>query len=457
MNSTDILRLLRATSAAVAILSASLFLSSCQKSQDKSAENAGQSKTAQSNPVSEQADGKSNHAPDSTIVPVVAVTSTILQKPVKLPAELEPFRDVKVRAKVKGFINWIGVDRGSIVKSGQCLIKLTAPELDAQCDEARAKQVEAKAAHAEAMSVVEQDRASHVEVQAKLDADRLLLERLRKADREPGAIAQNEVDAAAKAVEGDEARLKAAQSKVEAAKSEADAKLQAITAATNSLKSLEQMRAYLIVRAPIDGVITERFVHEGDIAGVSGGRNETEHPLLRLEETSRLRLVVSVPEQLCSGIAAGDVLAFSVPAYLGREFHGTVSRIGHALDQETRTMPVELDVNNASGELEPGMYATVTWEVRRNRPTLFVPISAVVNTLEKSFVVRVKNGIAEVVEVSTGQTMNDKVEVVGNIKEGDEIVLKGSDEYKDGSHMATRIASAQDLEAAGKKKAAAGE
>lgn len=387
-------------------------------------------------------------------VPVVPVVSGIMDRSLELPAELQAFRDVKVHSKMKGFVSWIGVDRGSKVSAGEVLIKLTAPEIDAQVEELGAKLAGARASYAEALSQLEADKATQLELQAKLESDQMTLQRLEQAAQEPGAVAQNEVDTAAKTVEGDQARIKAARSQVAAAQSVTGAKQQSINAEASSLKALEQTRQYLTIKAPIDGIITERWVHEGDMAGVDPARNSEAHPLLRLVQTSRLRVVVSVPELEVAGTRLGEPLTFTVPAYLGKKFTGTITRIGHALDVQTRTMPVELDVDNRSGQLEPGMYASVQWRVRRPYATLLVPTSAVVTTLRDTFVVRVKDGKADVVSVKTGDTMNNQIEVVGDLQPGDLILLKGSDDYKTGASVKTRAASATDLEAAGKRRAA---
>ncbi len=392
---------------------------------------------------------------NATSALVVPVQSDMLRQVIDLPAELQPYRDVKVHAKVKGFVSWIGVDRGSIVKAGQCLIKLSAPELDSQCNELAAKVTAAQAAHAEALSTLEGDRAGYVEIKAKLDSDLLTLQRLRKAALEPGAIALNEIDQAQKTVEGDEARLKAGAAKVAAGQSVVAAKQQATKAAESSLKALQDTRNYLVVKAPMDGVITERWVHEGDMAGVEMSRAEDARPLLRLQQTSRLRLIVAVPESQVAGIKEGETLSFTVPAFQGLEFKGVVRRIGHALDVHTRTMPVELDVRNEKGELEPGMYAAVKWQVKRPYPSLFVPASAVASTIERTFVVRVKDGLVSIVKVKPGQTMGNRIEIFGPVVAGDQVMLKGSDEFKAGAQVSTRMATEKDVLAAGEHRALA--
>jgi hypothetical protein len=100
-------------------------------------------------------------------------------------------------------------------------------------------------------------------------------------------------------------------------------------------------------------------------------------------------------------------------------------------------MPVELDVQNPLRKLSPGMYADVAWPVRRVAPSLFVPASAIVTTTERIFVIRVRNGIAEWVDVRRGSTAGDRAEIFGNLKEGDLVVRRGTDEIRPGTRVVT--------------------
>jgi RND family efflux transporter MFP subunit len=181
----------------------------------------------------------------------------------------------------------------------------------------------------------------------------------------------------------------------------------------------------LKITAPFDGVITERRVHPGALAG-SGA-------LLELEQNQRLRLVVAVPEAETAGIEPAARVAFTVPAYPGRTFTGVVARPARSLEPKTRTMPVELDVDNARGALSPGMYAEVAWPVRRQGASLLVPLSSIVTTTERMFVIRASNGRAEYVTVSRGAPAGDLVEVFGPLHAGDEILRRASDEIRSGT------------------------
>lgn len=196
------------------------------------------------------------------------------------------------------------------------------------------------------------------------------------------------------------------------------------------------MEAYLKIAAPFDGVVTERNAHPGSLVGPSGASAAA--PMLRIEQVSRLRLTVSVPEAEVGGIAAGGRVKFTVPAFPGQAFEGVIRRVSRSLDAKTRSMPVELDVNNAAGRLAPGMFADVAWPVRRARPSLFVPPSAVATTTERMFVIRVRDGKAEWVNVRRGAPAGDLVEVFGELQAGDQVVRRATDELRAGARVTAK-------------------
>ncbi|MGC9968959.1 MAG: efflux RND transporter periplasmic adaptor subunit [Bryobacteraceae bacterium] len=339
-------------------------------------------------------------------VEVATVVLKSVERKVRLPGEFLPYLKVDLVARVNGFVEKVEVDRGSVVKQGQLLVLLSAPELAAQRAEAEAK-----------AQAIESQRA---EAQARLVAAESTFERLKAASATPGAVAGNEVIQAEKAVEAARALVLAQASSAKAAQ-----------AAIEALRALE---SYLKLNAPFDGVVTDRFVHPGALAGPAAG------PLLRLEQNTRLRLVVAVPEADEAGIVLGARVAFHVPAFPGESFSGVVVRNAHSVDPKTRSMAVEMDVANADLRLAPGMYPDVEWPVRRPRPSLLVPASSVVTTTERTFVIRVRNGRAEWVIVSRGVALGDSVEVFGPLSAGDEIVRRASDEIREGTPLQVRAA-----------------
>jgi RND family efflux transporter MFP subunit len=252
-------------------------------------------------------------------------------------------------------------------------------------------------------------------------------------------VAVNDLDQADKTLQGDQAEVNSVKAEVQAQKNLVQAQLHSVSAAGQMLNSVSAMRSYLTVNAPFDGVITERNVHPGSIVAVDSSRTEGK-PMLRVQQISTLRLVVAVPEAAVSGIKVGQKILFTVPAYVGKQFYGVVARPGYALDVATRTMPVELSVDNANRLLEPGMFATVDWTIDRPYETCFVPQSSIANGTTGTYVVQVKDSVAQRVPVTQGQTMGELQEVSGDIASGDTVALHPTDELKSGMHVVAKTA-----------------
>ena len=315
-------------------------------------------------------------------VDVVRVVSQKLEATERLPAELAPWEQVAIYPKVQGFVEEIAVDRGSVVRHGQLLVRLSAPELGAQTAQAR----------------------------ATLSGDKATFERLSVASRTPGAVSTNELELA-------QALFRADQAKV---------------------NSLETLASYLVVVAPFDGIITERNIHPGALVGPPSEPLQSAVPMLRIEQVSHLRLTVPVPEADVGAIAEGTKIKFQVRAWPGHDFVGTIRRVSHWVDTKTRTMAVEADVDQSQSNLDPGMFVEVVWPLRRDSPSLFVPASAVLDTAEATFVEGVRQGKVERVPVRRGSTMGDLVEVFGSLNAGDSVVVRGSEDLVNGTRVVPR-------------------
>jgi RND family efflux transporter MFP subunit len=340
------------------------------------------------------------------VLDVVRVVQQPIDVVLAMPGELNPYETVAVYPKVTGFVKSIRVDRGSRVRSGELMAELEAPELVAQRAEAQSKLQAAEAQLAVARS--------------KADADASTYERLKAASATPGVVAGNDLVLAQKAVEADQSQIAAAQQTAEAAR--------------QALQAITQMEGYLRVTAPIDGVVTERNVHPGTLVGPNSGPAAAT-PMVRVVHNARLRLVVPVPEAYIAGVTRGGTMSFTVPAYPGQTFEGTVARIAQAVDVRTRTMAVELDVMNRDGRLAPGTFCQVKWPVRRPGPSLFVPSGSVASTTDRTFVVRIRDGKTEWVDVKTGLASGPLMEVFGNLQPGDVVAVRGTDELKAGTEV----------------------
>lgn len=329
------------------------------------------------------------------------VVTQALKKVITIPGDLTPFQAVNLNARVSGFVESVAVDRGSFVKRGQALARIAAPELRAQ--------------HAEADAKLQGVRAQEAEAEAKTVAAQSTYDRLKAASTTPGVVAGHDLEMAERSVE-------AARAHVNALKGSGGA-------AAAALKAVSEMEAYLQLVAPFDGVITERNVHPGSLVGPSTGA------LLRIEQVTRLRLTVPVPETYVGTITRGTKVDFQVSAFPDQTFQGVIARPAHTLDMKTRSMLVELDVANPNQRLAPGMFADVRWPVSRAQPSLFVPTTAVVRTSERQFVVRVRNGIAEWVDVRRGEVNGDVIEIFGDLRAGDDVVRRGNDEIRSGTKI----------------------
>lgn len=337
-----------------------------------------------SHPAEEPAQRPSAAKSESAALETVVVEAAALATTVPLQGELTPYESVALFPRVQGFVEQLGVDRGSVVKAGQLLGRLSAPELLSQ----------------------------RAEAESKAHADESTFQRLRLAAATPGAVSKHELELA-------EAAARASQSRVQA------------------LHSLED---YLLLKAPFDGVVTERNVHPGALVGPPTSPSAL--PMLRIEQVARLRLSVAVPESYIGALKEGLPAEFTVRAWPGEHFRASVQRIAHSLDARTRTMAVELDVENSSGKLASGMFAEVSWPVRRTAPSLFVPGSAVARTTERMFVSRVKDEVLEQVPVQLGAAMGERVEVFGSLQAGDVVLKRGREELSTGARIKTRPAAA---------------
>ena len=346
-------------------------------------------------------------APGPVAIDITRVVERPLDVHLSLPGELTAYQQVAVFPRVTGFVKAVTVDRGSTVRAGDLLLSLEAPELVAQRAEAQSKLGAAEAQ----LSVA----------RAKSDADRATFERLKAASATPGVVAGNDVAIAEKTADAGASQVTSAQQSVEAAR--------------QALNAIRDIEGYLRVTAPFAGVVTERNVHPGALVG-PGGDGAT--PMLRLVDRHRLRLVVPVPEAYSAATSIGGDIPFAVTAYPGQSFSGTIARVAQAVDVSTRTMAIELDVENGDGRLAPGTFCQVQWPVRRSGPSLFVPSTSVAATTDRTFVIRVRDGKAEWVDVKTGLTAGPLVEVFGDLKAGDEVAGRGTDEVRPGTDVRPR-------------------
>jgi membrane fusion protein, multidrug efflux system len=377
---------------AIVALALSLFICGCN----------GDSKQAANKPAE----------PDAQTVEVVPVASQKLATIFTLPAQLVPFQTVDIYPKVTGFMEVIRVDRGSRVRKGELIIRLSAPELVAQ-------RVQAESALRAAQSQL-------TTVQAKLTSDKGTYLHMASAAQTPGVVAENDVMVASQTATADQGQVQSAENNVAAAR--------------EALRSVTQLESYLNIYAPFDGVVTTRNLHPGALVGPASGPSGA-MPIVQIVDTTHLRLVVPVPEAYVGEMQVGQQVGFTVPSNPGKTFHAPIARVSHDVSSNTRTMPVELDVHSPDGSLSPGSFSSVQWPVRRAVPTMFVPVSAVTNDQQRTFIERVRSGKVEWVDVVSGLSVNGNIEVFGDLKPGDEVIRNATDAIRPAQQVKTKLAS----------------
>jgi membrane fusion protein (multidrug efflux system) len=342
-------------------------------------------------------------------VAAASVESQKLDTTLSLPAQIIPYEAVDVYPKVTGFIDTILVDRGSHVKSGEVIVRLSAPELVAQRTQAEAGLHSAEAQLAVAQARFASDHGTYLHLAA--------------AAKTPGVVAGNDLQVAEQTAAADNAQLEAASNNVQAAR--------------ESLRGVAQLESYLEIRAPFDGVVIQRNLHPGALVGPASGQSGTQ-PIVQIESVSRLRVVVPVPEAYVAGVREGQQVTFNVPAYPGRTYRAPIARISHDINQNTRTMQVELDLRNADAQVTPGTFTSVEWPIHRSYATLFVPSTAVTSDQQRTFVIRVNRGKAEWLDIKTGVTVNEKTEVFGDLQPGDVVVTNATDSIRSGTAVSAQ-------------------
>ncbi len=348
-----------------------------------------------------------------------------LSRDLDLTAELRPYQEIQVMAKVSGYVKAIYVDIGDKVKKGQLLAVLEIPEM---VDDLAHAASTLKRSEAEAIRARDElKRAESLHEIAFLSYKRLS----EVAAQRPGLVAQQEID---------DARSKdlATQAQVSAARSGLDAANEQVSVSRASLARIRTMLDYTRVTAPFDGVVTKRFADVGSMIQAGTASQTQSMPLVRLSENTLLRIIVPVPESAVPTVHVGQGVEVRVPT-LNRSFSGSVTRFATKLSLSTRTMDTEIDVPNANLVMVPGMYAEVRLNLERRQGALAIPVTAVdlsdgsasppgkgssSGRSGQVMVVASGNRI-EVRRITLGLETASRAEVLSGLKDGDLVVIGG--------------------------------
>lgn len=327
-----------------------------------------------------------NNSTDSVVVFLLHKDS--INKQIKFPAELIPLERAEIFAKVTGYISSLKVDIGDKVTQGQVIAVLDAPEMIANVAQSNAD--------------VQTARSKYL---GSLDA----YKRISNAEKVEGTIAAGELEKAKTRMLADSASLEAARSKTNA---------------------FTRIKDYLVLRAPFNGIITQRNADPGTL--VNAGNTK---PLLVVENTSTLRLRIPVPEAYTSTTANSTMISFTVDAQPDVTYQAKLSRKAGALNLSNRTETWEFLYDNKNGQLKSGMFASSVLKLGRDKTGFMIPQSAIATTLERKFIIRLKSDKTEWVDIRSGFSQDDKVEIFGNIHDDDTLLLRATDEIKPGTKL----------------------
>ncbi|MBY0480592.1 MAG: efflux RND transporter periplasmic adaptor subunit [Chitinophagaceae bacterium] len=307
-----------------------------------------------------------------------------LKSSFKLPAQLAAFEEVNIFPKLNAYVKTVKVDIGNIVKKGSLLVELEAPELDQAL-------------------LASKEKYLRTQSDLRIDTEHYL--RLMDASKTSGAISPYDLSSAKAKVISDSILSNAEKANWDMQKSMLD---------------------YLQVRAPFDGMITERNIHPGALVNASA----KDKAMLQLKQIGHLRLQVDVPEALAAELHEKDSIQFFTSAFPGKKNIGLISRKSHDINPQFRTERIEIDVWNTDNSLLPGMYADLIVESKGNATAFIVPKSAVVSSTERKYVILIRNGLKQKVDVITRNENMDKTEVFGLLNKGDTVIIHASDEIK---------------------------
>jgi RND family efflux transporter MFP subunit len=315
-----------------------------------------------------------------------------------LPANVQAFADAPIYARTNGYLKRWYVDIGSRVKEGQLLAEIDTPEVTQQLRQARADLGTAQA---------------NLNL-SKITADRY--QGLLKTD----SVSKQESDNAAGDYEAKQANVQSAQANV---------------------KRLEELQSFQRIYAPFSGVITARNTDVGALIN-SGSSSGNGNELFHITQPDKLRVYASVPQIYSQAAKAGITADLTLAEFPGRRFQGKLVRTANAIDPTSRTLLVEIAVDNPTGQLFTGSYAEVHFKLPTPTTSLILPVNTLLFRSEGLRVATVGQGQkVELKQITIGHDFGSEVEVVAGLNGNENVILNPPDSVVEGE--AVRIAQTQ--------------
>ena len=315
-----------------------------------------------------------------------------------LPGNTQPLIDSPVYARTNGYLRKWYFDIGSHVKAGQLLAEIETPEIDHQLQQARADLETAQANFN----------------LAKVTSDRMV------ALEKKGAVSRQDTDNSV---------------------SDMNAKKATVDSNAANVKRLEDLQSYEKVYAPFEGVITARNTDIGDLINAGSGASNGKE-LFHISATDKLRVFISVPEDYEQAARNGAPATLTLNEFPGRTFKGTIVRNSNSIDLASRTLLVEVDVDNPTGELLPGAYVSVHLKYTgASSQALTIPVTTVLFRSEGLRAAVVRDGRAEMVPITVGRDFGDSLEVLSGLRPQENLILNPPDSLISGTPVKIESAS----------------
>jgi len=327
-------------------------------------------------------------------VPAVSVVSPKQTAPAEeiiLPGNVQPFITSPIYSRTNGYLQKWYFDIGAHVKKGQLLAVIDTPEVDQQLEQSLSNLNTAKANLA--LAQITKDR-----YQGLLTKN---------------AVAQQDVDNAVGTYNANKAIVDANQANV---------------------KQLKALQSFEKIYAPFDGVITARNTDIGDLIN-SGSSGTAKTDLFHIAQPDKLRVYVNVPEEYSQGIKVGMTADLTLAEFPGRKFQGKLVRTAEAINLTTRTLLIEIEVDNPSGTLLTGSYAEVHLKVATHAATLLLPVNTLLFRSEGLQVGVVKDGKVVLTAVTPGRDFGNQIEVVSGLKPDDQVIINPPDSIVSGQQV----------------------
>jgi len=387
--------------------------------------------------TSARAETESAEAPKTVNVarPSPATTASVV-----LPATFRPWQTAALHARVSGYLAAWHRDLGTPVKAGELLAEIETPELDqelaesvALASEAAAAVVQARAERVEAQAELKVADAQLLRVQAEYELSKTQLIR-REVLIQNRAISQEEHDTFRRQVEARAAEVAAAESDVTRRRANLDTRsaiIQARQATANSRQAsvdrLKELQGFKRIVAPFDGVVTSRTAEVGML--VTAGKEA----LFVVEDLSRIRVQVNVPQTYSMQTAPGVIATVVLPESNLPPVHGEITRIAESVDAASRTMLAEIELDNAAHRFQPGSYGQVTLAASQNNSAWTIPTNTLSMRVDGPHVALVNDqSQIEIKRVTLGRDLGNRIVVAEGIRGGERLVVNPSDDLVNG-------------------------